>query len=199
MAVVLEGSLAGAFLDRLDAHVEFILIAGGLVGLAFLINRFAPQQRRRIRRLVILFGLYLLAVVVSSALHVAGFLRIWQVCHFVAELLEVFTAINLLAVALFDVARVLRLKPLARTLKIVLPAALPRIFVGFRLAAGIALTVAVTVEVSSNPLGLGYAMILAEQELHPDLMLAYLLWIGIIGWGLNFAIVSAQRRLFVRA
>jgi NitT/TauT family transport system permease protein len=102
-------------------------------------------------------------------------------------------------VALFDVARVLRLKPLARTLKIVLPAALPRIFVGFRLAAGIALTVAVTVEVSSNPLGLGYAMILAEQELHPDLMLAYLLWIGIIGWGLNFAIVSAQRRLFVRA
>jgi ABC-type nitrate/sulfonate/bicarbonate transport system permease component len=100
--------------------------------------------------------------------------------------------------ALFDVARVLRLKPLARTRKIVLPAALPRIFVAFRLAAGIALTVAVTVEVSSNPLGLGYAMILAEQELHPDLMLAYLLWIGIIGWGLNFAIVSAQRRLFAR-
>jgi sulfonate transport system permease protein len=98
--------------------------------------------------------------------------------------------------ALFDVARVLRLKPLARTLKIVLPAALPRIFVAFRLAAGIALTVAVTVEVSSNPLGLGYAMILAEQELHPDLMIAYLLWIGVLGWGLNFAIVSAQRRLF---
>ena len=58
--------------------------------------------------------------------------------------------------ALYDVARVLRLTPLARIVKIVLPAALPRIFVGFRLAAGIALTVAVTVEVSTNPLGLGY-------------------------------------------
>jgi NitT/TauT family transport system permease protein len=101
--------------------------------------------------------------------------------------------------ALFDVARVLRLKPLARTLKIVLPAALPRIFVAFRLAAGIALTVAVTVEVSTNPLGLGYGMMLAEQSLHPELMLAYLLWIGIIGWALNFAILHAQRRLFGRS
>jgi NitT/TauT family transport system permease protein len=99
-------------------------------------------------------------------------------------------------VALFDVARVLRLTPLARTVKIVLPAALPRIFVAFRLAAGIALTVAVTVEVSTNPLGLGYGMMLAEQSLHPELMLAYLLWIGIIGWGFNFAIINAQRRLF---
>jgi ABC-type nitrate/sulfonate/bicarbonate transport system permease component len=102
-------------------------------------------------------------------------------------------------VALYDVARVLRLTPLARTVKIVLPAALPRIFVAFRLAAGIALTVAVTVEVSTNPLGLGYGMMLAEQSLHPELMLAYLLWIGIIGWGLNFAITSAQRRLFGRS
>jgi ABC-type nitrate/sulfonate/bicarbonate transport system permease component len=102
-------------------------------------------------------------------------------------------------VALFDVARVLRLTPLARTVKIVLPAALPRIFVAFRLAAGIALTVAVTVEVSTNPLGLGYGMMLAEQSLHPELMLAYLLWIGIIGWGLNFAIVNVQRRLFGRS
>ncbi len=102
-------------------------------------------------------------------------------------------------VALIDVARVLRLSPLARTFKIVLPAALPRIFVAFRLAAGIALTVAVTVEVSTNPLGLGYGMMLAEQSLHPELMLAYLLWIGILGWGLNLTITTAQRRLFGRS
>jgi hypothetical protein len=30
-------------------------------------------------------------------------------------------------------------------------------------------------------------------------MLAYLLWIGVIGWGLNFAIVGAQQRLFGRS
>ncbi|HEY5349725.1 MAG TPA: ABC transporter permease subunit [Candidatus Lustribacter sp.] len=100
---------------------------------------------------------------------------------------------------LFDLARVLRLGPIARTVKIVLPASLPRIFIAFRLAAGIALTVAVTVEVAANPLGLGYEMILAEQSLHPELMLAYLVWIGIVGWALNFAIVNIQSRLFGRS
>jgi small-conductance mechanosensitive channel/CRP-like cAMP-binding protein len=99
-----EGSLAQAFLERLDAHAEFMIIAGGLVGLAYLVNRFAPQKRRRIRRVLILFGLYLLAVVVSSALHVAGFGRIWRVCHIAAELLQEWTAISLAAVAVFDLA-----------------------------------------------------------------------------------------------
>jgi ABC-type nitrate/sulfonate/bicarbonate transport system permease component len=101
--------------------------------------------------------------------------------------------------ALYDVARVLQLSALDRTRKIVLPAALPRIVVAFRLAAGIALTVAVTVEVTTNPLGLGYGVMLAGQSLHPDLMLAYLVWIGVVGWGLNFAITSAQQRWFGRA
>jgi ABC-type nitrate/sulfonate/bicarbonate transport system permease component len=101
--------------------------------------------------------------------------------------------------ALYDVARVLQLSAAARTWKIVLPAALPRIVVAFRLAAGIALTVAVTVEVTTNPLGLGYGVMLAGQSLHPDLMLAYLAWIGVVGWALNLAITSAQQRWFGRA
>jgi small-conductance mechanosensitive channel len=97
-----DALLPAAFLDRIDAHSEFILIAGGLVFLAFLINRFAPKERRRIRRVVLLFGAYLLAVIVSSAFHILGFVRVWHVAHFTAELLEVFTAVNLVAVAIFD-------------------------------------------------------------------------------------------------
>jgi small-conductance mechanosensitive channel/CRP-like cAMP-binding protein len=92
-----------AFFDRLDAHVSFIFVAGGLVFLAFLINRFAPEKRRRIRRVVILFVVYLLATVVSSILHVAGAERLWHTAHFLALVLEVFTAINLGAIAFFDV------------------------------------------------------------------------------------------------
>jgi small-conductance mechanosensitive channel/CRP-like cAMP-binding protein len=93
-----------AFFDRLDAHASFMFVAGGLVFLAYLINRFAPKQRRRIRRVVILFGIYVFATVVSSLLHVVRADRLWHTAHFVAELLEVFTAINLLAVAVFDLA-----------------------------------------------------------------------------------------------
>ena len=87
----------------------------------------------------------------------------------------------------------------ARITKIVIPAALPRIFVAFRLAAGIALIVSVTVEIAINPLGLGHAIMTAQQALRPELMLAYLVWLGVVGWGLNALLVLAQQRLFGRA
>ncbi len=97
---------------------------------------------------------------------------------------------------LIEVARVLRLGPFARVVKIVTPAALPRIFVAFRLAAGIALVVSVTVEIAVNPMGLGNGIMTAGQALRPDVMLAYLVWIGIVGFTLNAALVFAQNRLF---
>ena len=56
---------------------------------------------------------------------------------------------------LMEVSRALRLSPADRVRKIIIPAALPRIFLAFRLAAGIALIVAVTVEIAINPIGLG--------------------------------------------
>jgi ABC-type nitrate/sulfonate/bicarbonate transport system permease component len=100
---------------------------------------------------------------------------------------------------LMEVSRALRLTPAARITKIVIPAALPRIFVAFRLAAGIALIVSVTVEIAINPLGLGHALMTAQQALRPDLMLAYLVWLGVVGWGLNAVLLFAQQRLFGRA
>ena len=99
---------------------------------------------------------------------------------------------------LLEVARALRLPLPARLAKIVIPFALPRIFVAFRLAAGVALIVAVTVEIAVNPLGLGYGMTMAQQTLRPAEMLAYLVWIGVLGWLLNLALLAAQRRAFGR-
>jgi ABC-type nitrate/sulfonate/bicarbonate transport system permease component len=103
---------------------------------------------------------------------------------------------------LIEVARALRLTPLQRTLKIVTPAVLPRVFVAFRLAAGISLIVSVTVEIAVNPQGLGclgYEVMTAGQALRPDLMLAYVVWIGVVGFALNTVLVLAQRRLFGQA
>jgi ABC-type nitrate/sulfonate/bicarbonate transport system permease component len=100
---------------------------------------------------------------------------------------------------LIEVSRALRLSPADRVRKIIIPAALPRIFLAFRLAAGIALIVAVTVEIAINPIGLGAAIMTAQQALRPDLMLAYLLWIGAVGYALNTGLLLAQRHLFGRA
>ncbi|WP_375411426.1 ABC transporter permease [uncultured Bradyrhizobium sp.] len=100
---------------------------------------------------------------------------------------------------LIEVSRALGLSSADRVRKIIVPAALPRIFLAFRLAAGIALIVAVTVEIAINPIGLGAAIMTAQQALRPDLMLAYLAWIGAVGYVLNFSLVAAQRHLFGRA
>jgi ABC-type nitrate/sulfonate/bicarbonate transport system permease component len=100
---------------------------------------------------------------------------------------------------LLEVARLLRLTSADRVRKIVIPAALPRIFVAFRLAAGIALIVAVTCEIAINPIGLGASIMAAQQALRADLMLAYLIWIGAIGFALNAGLLLAQNSLFGRA
>lgn len=94
---------------------------------------------------------------------------------------------------LLEVARALNLSPLARTRKIVLPAVLPRLFVALRLGVAIALVVAVTVEIAANPSGMGYALMIAQQSLAPELMLAWLAWIGLVGYAINAAALALQR------
>jgi sulfonate transport system permease protein len=94
---------------------------------------------------------------------------------------------------LLEVASALRLSPWARTTKIILPAALPRLFVALRLGVAIALVVAVTVEIAANPHGMGYAMSIAQQSLNPALLLAWLFWIGVVGFAVNAGALSLQR------
>lgn len=97
---------------------------------------------------------------------------------------------------MLEMSRVIGLSNLQQVWKIVLPAALPRIFIALRLAVGIALVVAVTVEIAANPYGLGYGLMIAQQSLRPDLMFAFLIWIGVLGWGLNVLMLALQHRLF---
>jgi len=96
---------------------------------------------------------------------------------------------------LLEVSRVLGLSPWQRSLKIVLPAIVPRLFVALRLGVAVALVVAVTVEIAANPNGMGYAMMIAQQSLDPALMLAWLGWIGVVGVAINTAALMLQRRV----
>jgi ABC-type nitrate/sulfonate/bicarbonate transport system permease component len=99
---------------------------------------------------------------------------------------------------LLEVSRALGFGVVARVTKIVLPAALPRVFVGLRLAAAVSLVVAVTVEITANPIGLGYALIVAQESMKPDRMFVFLIWIGFLGWLVNAVLLRAQQRWFGR-
>ena len=93
---------------------------------------------------------------------------------------------------LLEVADVLEMRFSERLRKIVLPAAFARINVGVRIALGVALVVAVTVEIAVNPRGLGYSLVLAQQSLKADLMYAQLLWLALIGYLLNAILKTVE-------
>lgn len=96
---------------------------------------------------------------------------------------------------LLDVARMLRMSRFTRITKMVLPAAIPSIVVGLRLALSLSLVLAVVAEMIGNPAGLGNALVSAQQALQPEEMLAYVFAIGLLGVGLIAALGYVSSRL----
>ena len=100
---------------------------------------------------------------------------------------------------LLDVARMLRMSRLTRVRKVVLPAAMPSIIVGLRLALSLSLVLAVIAEMLGNPKGLGNALVSAQQALQPEEMFAYVFAIGLLGIGLNAVLGLASTRVLPSA
>jgi ABC-type nitrate/sulfonate/bicarbonate transport system permease component len=199
-----DGSLLAATRDTLISAFAGLLI-GGAIGLSFGIalgifhvaDRLMEVTIEAIRPIpsIALLPIALIALGFGYRMEIVivGFACIWPV------LILSRAAVGGIEPRLIEVSRALRLSAADRVRKIIIPAALPRIFLAFRLAAGIALIVAVTVEIAINPIGLGAAIMTAQQALRPDLMLAYLFWIGFVGYLLNTGLVVAQHQLFGRA
>lgn len=99
-------------------------------------------------------------------------------------------------VRLLETARLMRFNILQRVWKILLPAIMPRLFTALRLAVGVAIIVAVTVEIVANPQGLGFSLMVAQETLRPNRMFAILVWVGILGWAINQGLLMLQDRLF---
>lgn len=93
-----------------------------------------------------------------------------------------------------DSARSLRLSERATVMKVRIPAALPSIVVGVRLALTLSIALAVVAEMVGNPAGLGFGIVYAQQAIQPAQAFAYLLVIGLIGWALNAALMVAVER-----
>jgi ABC-type nitrate/sulfonate/bicarbonate transport system permease component len=196
-----DGSLFVATRDTL-ASAFAGLVVGGAIGLmlGIALGIFQPLDRlleitieslRPIPSIALLpIALIALGFGYRMEIVIVAFACVWPI------LILSRSAVRSIEPRLIEVSHALRLSPGDRVRKIVIPAALPRIFLAFRLAAGIALIVAVTVEIAINPIGLGAGIMIAQQALRPDLMLAYLVWIGLLGYALNAGLMAAQRHLF---
>ncbi|WP_245331847.1 ABC transporter permease subunit [Bradyrhizobium sp. NAS80.1] len=196
MLVATRDTLASAFAGLL-ASSAIGLALGITLGMFQIIDRLMEVTIETIRPIpsIALLPIALIALGFGYRMEIAivTFACVWPI------LILSRAAVRGIEPRLLEVSRALRLSLGDQVRKIIIPASLPRIFVAFRLSAGIALIVAVSVEIAINPIGLGAAIMTAQQALRPDLMLAYLLWIGVIGYALNRGLVIAQQRLFGRA
>jgi len=199
-----DGSIAVATGQTLGAAVQGLLLGGGIglaLGIVFglfrTIDRLMDVTVEVIRPIpsIALIPIALLALGFGTGMEVSivAFSCTWPV------LILTRSAIAGIEPQLVEVARVLGLSFPQRVIKIILPAAFPRLIVAFRLAFGVALVVAVTVEIAADPRGLGNAIMVAQQALDPALMLADLLWIGLLGVILDASLTFAQNRLLGRA
>lgn len=195
-----DGSLITATARTLAAAGGGLVLGGALGVGCGLVFGLIPPVSRLLRLTVEILRPVPAIAIVPIALLMFGFgyrleIAIVAFACFFPLLILTESAVRQIAPRLIEVSRVLRLGQTQRLTKIVLPASLPRIVVALRLAAGVALIVAVTVEIAANPMGLGYRLMVAGQSLRPADMFATLIWIGVIGWMLNFALLWAEARL----
>ena len=78
--------------------------------------------------------------------------------------------------------------------QIILPAVIPDLLTGIRLALGVAWIVLVPAEYLGVTSGLGYAINDARDTLSYDVLAALILLIGLIGFGLDFVLLRALKR-----
>ncbi len=99
--------------------------------------------------------------------------------------------------AVLDTVRIFRIPRSLWFRRVVLPSAFPFISTGVRIAASIAILVAVGVEVLTQVPGLGRLITLAQEAARWDQAFAYLFFAGAFGW-LVTAVLSLAERSFLR-
>jgi ABC-type nitrate/sulfonate/bicarbonate transport system permease component len=94
-----------------------------------------------------------------------------------------------------DMARSYRVPAHARLTRLVLPAALPRIFAGARTALAIAIILMVVSELVGADNGVGYFVQLSQRGFDIPEMWAGTVLLGLLGFGFNALFVAVERRV----
>lgn len=90
-------------------------------------------------------------------------------------------------------ARTLGASPVNIAFTVLVPAALPSIFVGIRVGTGIAWMALVAGEIVAASSGLGFLIMQGRQLFRPDFIIVGMVAIGLIGLGLDFLLRTIQK------
>jgi ABC-type nitrate/sulfonate/bicarbonate transport system permease component len=78
---------------------------------------------------------------------------------------------------------------------VVLPAALPKIFAGLRLSLSVSLILMVISELVGSLNGIGYALLYAQRSYDFPTMWAWIMLLGVLGYGFNALLLMVERRV----
>ncbi|WP_206340196.1 ABC transporter permease [Blastococcus litoris] len=199
--LVADGELFGPVGQTLQGWVLGILaaavvalplgIAIGSVELAHRLTRFLLEFLRPIPPValipaaVLIFGSNL-----DMKVFLIAFGTFWPI------LLQTVYGIHDTDPTLRDTARSYGLPRHARLLRIVLPSALPYIATGLRIASAIGLILAITAEIVVGTPGIGVRITDAQSAGNAqDVMYAWILAAGLLGWLLNGGLQAVERRV----
>ncbi|EIP96714.1 ABC-type nitrate/sulfonate/bicarbonate transport system, permease component [Opitutaceae bacterium TAV1] len=94
-----------------------------------------------------------------------------------------------------EVGRIFAYGRLRLLRRIVLPAALPAIFVGLRFGAGISWAVLIVAEMLGARRGLGFLIMRAQELLHSDQLFVLIVLIGVVGFTIDVVLRRIEARL----
>jgi len=94
-----------------------------------------------------------------------------------------------------ETARVLRLRPAEWWLRVVLPAAAPKVMAGLRVSLSLALILMVISELVGATNGLGFQLALAQRRFDFLTMWTVVVLLGVLGYAFNSGLVAVESRV----
>ncbi|HEX3286947.1 MAG TPA: ABC transporter permease subunit [Mycobacterium sp.] len=201
--IAANGQLAGPVLHTLQFFmISFLLaaVAGIVLGMMIGLNkrcysylhasleflRFVPPPA------IIPLVLLVSGFTDRSEILIAAFASLWPV------LLNTAKGVSVIDPQLRDAGHALCLSRTQMLVKLVMPAALPLIVVGLRLALSLCLIIVITTEIVAIRQGIGFALVSASSALQPATVYAYLVTVGVLGTVVNVAFRLLERRVLLR-
>jgi sulfonate transport system permease protein len=182
--VVMEGFVFGALLG---------LAAGIAAGLSKTVERLLGPLLNSVRQVPPLAWLPLIVLWVGIGSLAKG-VMIGKAVFF-PVFLNTLQGIRGVSKEFVEVARIFEYDRLRLLRKVVIPAALPSIFVGVRYGAGLAWAVVIAAEMLGGKLGLGYLLVRSQELLLTDQLFVVIVIIGGVGLAVDVSLRRVETGL----
>lgn len=186
IAASLSRSLLG-YTAAIIIAIPLGLVIGWYRGFAEFINPLLEALRNTAALALLPVFILLLGIGESSKIALVIYACAWPI------LLNTISGVQNVDPLLIKSARTMGLTPLNLFRKVILPAAVPTIFVGVRLAGTFSVLVLVAAEMVGAKAGLGYLIIYSQYNFQVPNMYVGIITITLVGLAINFGLTRVER------